>query len=77
MDLQTRKLNFIQEVLLVSNEKIMEKLEELLEKEQQKLDPVLKDRLASRAFKAEQDIAEGRTMSREQLEEKLNARLGL
>ena len=33
MDLQTRKLNFIQEVLMVSNEKVIEKLEKMLRKE--------------------------------------------
>lgn len=33
MDLQTRKLNFIQEVLSLSNEKIIGKLENVLRKE--------------------------------------------
>ena len=36
MDIQTRKLNFIQEVLAVSNEKIIDKLEALLRKERKK-----------------------------------------
>lgn len=36
MDLQTRKLNFIQEVLAVGNEKIIDKLEALLRKEKKK-----------------------------------------
>ncbi len=30
MDIQTRKLNFIQEILAVSNETIMDKLESLI-----------------------------------------------
>jgi hypothetical protein len=36
MDIQTRKLNFIQEILAVSNEKIIDKLESLLKKEKKK-----------------------------------------
>lgn len=76
MDLQTRKLHFIEEILAISNEKIIAKLELVLKKEQQELDPVLKEKLTSRALKAEQNIKEGRVMSREEMEQKLNARLG-
>ena len=36
MDIQTRKLHFIQEILTLSNEKIMEKLESLLKSEKHK-----------------------------------------
>lgn len=36
MDLQTRKLQFIKEILSIGNEKVIEKLEALLKKEQQK-----------------------------------------
>jgi len=36
MDIQTRKLNFIQEVLTVNNENIISKLESLLKKERSK-----------------------------------------
>jgi hypothetical protein len=77
MDLQTRKLLFIEEILAISNEKIIEKLELVLKKEHQKLDPVLKEKLTSRALKAEQDIKEGRVMNREEMEKKLNTRLGI
>lgn len=77
MDLQTRKLHFIEEILAISNEEIIKKLESVLKKEQQELDPALKEKLTSRALKAEQDIKEGRVMNREEMEEKLNARLGI
>lgn len=77
MDLQTRKLHFIEEILAISDEKVIEKLESVLKKEQQELDPVLKEKLTSRALKAEQDIKEGRVMNREEMEKKLNARLGI
>lgn len=77
MDLQAKKLQFIQEILSVSSEEIIDKLEKILKKEQKELNPVLKEKLTSRALKAEKDIAEGRTMSREQMEDKLNAGLDL
>ena len=38
MDLQTRKLNFIQEVLTLSSEKIIGKLENVLHKEKKQVD---------------------------------------
>lgn len=37
MDLQTRKINFIQEILRVKNASIIEKLEKLLHKEKKKV----------------------------------------
>ena len=36
MDIKTRKLNFIQEILALNNEKIIEKLEKQLKKEKRK-----------------------------------------
>ncbi len=39
MDLKTKKLNFIQEILAVSNEQIIDKLESLLKKERKKQVP--------------------------------------
>lgn len=77
MDIQPRKLNFIQEILAVSNEKIMDKLESLLRKEQQDLDPVLKEKLTSRALKANEDISKGNVYNRKDAEEKLKARMGI
>lgn len=77
MDIQTRKLNFIQEILAVSNEKVISKLESLLKKEQQKLDPKLKEKLTSRAFKANKNIKEGKVYSRKEAEAKLEERMGI
>ncbi len=37
MDLQTRKIHFIQEVLRIKNEKIIEKLEKILHQERKKV----------------------------------------
>ena len=77
MDIQTKKLNFIQEVLAVSNEKIIDKLESLLEKEKRNLDPILKEKLTSRALKANEDIKEGRVYSRKEAEAELKRRMGI
>ena len=77
MELQTRKLHFIQEILSINNEEVIDKLEMVLKEEKESLDPVLKDKLTSRALKAEKDIQEGRIVTREQMEKNLNARLGL
>ncbi|MEQ9300325.1 MAG: hypothetical protein RIF33_17260 [Cyclobacteriaceae bacterium] len=77
MDLQTRKLHFIEELLAISNEKVMEELESVLQREQQALDPVLKDKLTSRALKSNEDIKAGRVYSREEAEVKIQQRMGI
>ncbi|MEX2512506.1 MAG: hypothetical protein WD398_06345 [Cyclobacteriaceae bacterium] len=41
------------------------------------LDPILKEKLTSRALKAEEDINAGRVYTREEFEKKLDNRLGL
>lgn len=41
------------------------------------LDPILKEKLTSRAIKAEEDIKAGRVYTREEFERKLDSRLGL
>lgn len=77
MDIQTRKLNFIQEILALNNEKIIDKLESILKKEQQNLDPVLKEKLTSRALKANENIREGKVYNRKEAEAKLKERIGI
>ena len=60
---------------LIENEtdnSILEAIKTLLQKSS--LNPVLKEKLTSRALKSEKDIAAGRVMSREELEQKLNGR---
>ena len=77
MDLQSRTLIFIQEFLKVNNEELISKLESILKKEKQKLDPVLKDKLTSRALKANENIKEGKIYSRKEAEENLKNRMGI
>jgi hypothetical protein len=54
---------------------ILEAIKTLLKKSS--LNPVLKQKLTSRALKADEDIAAGRVMDRKELESKLNGRLGI
>lgn len=77
MDLQTRKLHFIEEILSISNDEIIERLELVLKEEQQRLDPVLKEKLISRALKANEDIKAGRVYSREEAEARIKERMGI
>ena len=60
MDLQTRKIHFIQEVLRVKNENIIEKLEKILHQERKKvidkeLSPITIEEFNSLIDKAEND----------------------
>ncbi len=52
-------------------------LESLLKKERQNLDSVLKERLTSRALKANENIKEGKVYNRNEVEEKLKTRMGI
>lgn len=54
---------------------ILEAIKTLLSKSS--LNPILKEKLTNRALKSEQDIKEGSVLSREELEGKLDDRLGL
>ncbi len=54
---------------------LLEAIRTLLRKSS--LNPTLKQKLTSRALKAEEDIAAGRVMNRQELENKLNSRLGI
>ena len=53
---------------------ILEAIRTLLRKSS--LDPALKQKLTSRALKAEDDITAGRVMDRHELEKRLSSRLG-
>ncbi|WP_245189381.1 hypothetical protein [Lunatimonas salinarum] len=73
------KLDIKQELrALIEKEKdvhVLETIKTLLVKSS--LNPILKEKLTSRALKAEEDIREGRVYTREEFEKKLDNRLGL
>ena len=54
---------------------ILEEVRALLVKSS--LDPMLKEKLTSRALRADEDIKAGRVYTREKLEKRLDNRLGL
>ncbi|VAX37057.1 hypothetical protein MNBD_UNCLBAC01-298 [hydrothermal vent metagenome] len=77
MDIQTRKLNFIQEVLTVSNENLISKLESLLKKERLKDEtigfttegkPMTKEAYIHDIDEARIQMKEGKYVSQEELE---------
>lgn len=62
---------------LIDQEKdlhILEAIRTLLQKSS--LNPVLKEKLTSRALKSERDIKEGNVYTRAEMEKKLDSRLG-
>ncbi len=65
MNLQTRKLNFVQEFLQLSNEEIIDKLETILKQERKKyfeksIKPMSLEKFNSMMDKAEKDAREGK-----------------
>ncbi len=76
MDLQTKKLHFIEEILAIDDEELINKLETVLKKELE-LNPVLKEKLTKRALKAEEDIKKGDVNSREEVEAIIKERMGI
>lgn len=63
---------------LIENEtdnSILEAIKTLLKKTH--LNPILKEKLTSRALKSEEDISAGRVMDRSEIEQRLNKRLGI
>ncbi len=77
MDIQTRKLNFIQEILAVRNENLISKLESLLKKERLKEEvigftaegkPIAKEAYIHDIDEARLQMKEGKYLSQEELE---------
>ena len=54
---------------------VLEAIKILLKKSS--LNPTLKEKLTSRAIKAQEDISQGRFMNRKEVESKLNDKLGI
>ena len=78
MDLQTRKLNFIQEFLRLNNEKLISKLENLLKSEKAKsyerqISPLSEEELNRIIDEAEKDSKEGRLTSAVELKKEIDS----
>ena len=73
MDLQTRKIEFVQEFLKLQSEEVISQFESLLRKKSQKaevLKPMSIKELNSRIDKSEKDFKEGKFKTSSQLLEK-------
>ncbi|MBP6872947.1 MAG: hypothetical protein KBC43_13135 [Bacteroidales bacterium] len=78
MDLQTRKLNFIQEFLRLNNEKLISKLENLLKSEKAKsyeqlISPLSEEELNRIIDEAEKDSKDGRLISAVELKKEIDS----
>lgn len=78
MDLQTRKLNFIQEFLRLNNEKLIAKLEKILKSEkvksyEEKISPLSEDELNRIIDEAEKDSKEGKLTSAIELRKEIDS----
>jgi hypothetical protein len=79
MDIQTRKMQFIEEYLRITDESLLEKLSVLLRKERQKqlktrMQPMSQDELAAKLDRSEDDIQAGRVYSQSEVEAHLKSR---
>jgi hypothetical protein len=78
MDIQLRKINFIQEFLKLSDEKAIEKLEKLLQNEKAKLysrqiKPYTTEQFNQMIDKAEEDSEHNRIMSSSELKNNIKS----
>lgn len=78
MDIQLRKINFIQEFLKLSDEKAIEELEKLLQAEKAKLyskpiKPYTEEQLNQMIDKAEEDSRHNKIMSTSQLKNNIKS----
>lgn len=74
MDLQTRKIEFVQEFLKLQNEEIISQFENLLKKKSLKREPLLTpisiEEFNARIDKSEQDFKDGKYKTSSELLEK-------
>lgn len=78
MDIQARKIHFVQEFLRLNNEKLITKFEQILQTEKQKLyaaevKPMSVEEFNKMIDSAEDDAANGRFRSAEDLEKDIDS----
>ncbi len=74
MDIQTRKINFVQEFLRLRNTKLIEKLEKILREEKAKdyeanLKPMSKDKFNKMIDESVEDVKKGNVVDARELKE--------
>jgi hypothetical protein len=78
MDLQTRKLHFIQEFLRIANDGVVEKFEKMLQKERKKIDdpdisPMTMDQYEKRIDLALDDLDNNRVTAAKKLKKDISS----
>ena len=78
MDLQTRKIHFIQEFLRVANDGVVEKFEKMLQKERKKIDdpdisPMTMDQYEKRIDLALDDLDNNRVTAAKKLKKDISS----
>ena len=78
MDIQTKKLHFVQEFLRINDEKIIDKLNSLLKVERKnkvenKLEPFTIEEFNEMIDQAELDVKEGRFISAEEMKREMDS----
>jgi len=71
MDLQTRKLDLIEYLLHLTDEKLFDKIESVIKSGNDIKDPFTEEEMIARAEKAEKDYVAGRFLTTEELEEEM------
>ena len=78
MDIQSRKIHFVQEFLQLKNEKLIEKFENILRNEKQSIyeepiKPMSIDEFNELIDKAEEDSKNGRLMSSDEMKKEIDS----
>ncbi len=72
MNLQTLKLALIHQIIQTNDENALKKIDKILSKQgKTNLNPMTLEEFYQQIERAEQDIAEGKTMTQSQLEEEI------
>lgn len=71
MDLQPRKLNLIEYLVHLTDEKVFDKIEYLIRSGNISQDPFTQEEMIARAQKANEDYDAGRVLTMEELEEEM------
>ena len=72
MDLQTRKLEFIQEFLKIQSEDVISRLEKALRKENENFEPMTIEEFNSRIDQSMEDSKNGRLIESSELKAKID-----
>ena len=76
MDIQSQKLELMRLLLNTEEPSVLSRIKEVFTSTETTEEELLKEKMVSRALRAEEDIKEGRIMSIDEAEKRLNERFG-